>query len=43
MSAAYLLRYVFQPRIMTQDKLFGAAAALVRRLLQAVPRNAPLN
>jgi Ca2+/Na+ antiporter len=23
----YLLRYVFQPRIMTQDKLFGAAAA----------------
>jgi hypothetical protein len=27
MSAAYLLRYVFQPRIMTQDKLFGAAAA----------------
>jgi hypothetical protein len=27
MSTAYLLRYVFQPRIMTQDKLFGAAAA----------------
>ncbi|WP_243672496.1 potassium channel family protein [Paraburkholderia kirstenboschensis] len=26
MSTAYLLRYVFQPRIMTQDKLFGAAA-----------------
>jgi len=26
-STAYLLRYVFQPRIMTQDKLFGAAAA----------------
>jgi hypothetical protein len=26
-SVAYLLRYVFQPRIMTQDKLFGAAAA----------------
>ena len=25
-SNAYLLRYVFQPRIMTQDKLFGAAA-----------------
>src|SRR4051812_44587535 len=24
---AYLLRYVFQPRLMTQDKLFGAAAA----------------
>lgn len=24
---AYLLRYVFQPRVMTQDKLFGAAAA----------------
>jgi hypothetical protein len=23
----YLLRYVFQPRIMTEDKLFGAAAA----------------
>ena len=23
----YLLRYVFQPRVMTQDKLFGAAAA----------------
>jgi len=27
MTTAYLLRYVFQPRIMTQDKLFGAAAA----------------
>jgi hypothetical protein len=26
-AAAYLLRYVFQPRVMTQDKLFGAAAA----------------
>ena len=26
-STTYLLRYVFQPRIMTQDKLFGAAAA----------------
>ena len=26
-SATYLLRYVFQPKIMTQDKLFGAAAA----------------
>ncbi|HZZ91010.1 MAG TPA: potassium channel family protein [Usitatibacter sp.] len=26
-STAYLLRYVFQPRVMTQDKLFGAAAA----------------
>jgi hypothetical protein len=26
-SIVYLLRYVFQPRIMTQDKLFGAAAA----------------
>ncbi|MBV8270779.1 MAG: voltage-gated potassium channel [Cupriavidus sp.] len=26
-TAAYLLRYVFQPRIMTPDKLFGAAAA----------------
>jgi hypothetical protein len=26
-SVAYLLRYVFQPRVMTQDKLFGAAAA----------------
>jgi hypothetical protein len=25
-TTAYLLRYVFQPRIMTQDKLFGAAA-----------------
>jgi len=24
-STAYLLRYVFQPRIMTPDKLFGAA------------------
>ena len=23
----YLLRYVFQPKVMTQDKLFGAAAA----------------
>ena len=27
LTTAYLLRYVFQPRIMTQDKLFGAAAA----------------
>ncbi|RKT13994.1 ion channel [Paraburkholderia sp. RAU2J] len=27
MTTAYLLRYVFQPKIMTQDKLFGAAAA----------------
>jgi hypothetical protein len=27
LSLAYLVRYVFQPRIMTQDKLFGAAAA----------------
>ena len=26
-TTAYLLRYVFQPKIMTQDKLFGAAAA----------------
>ena len=26
-NTAYLLRYVFQPKIMTQDKLFGAAAA----------------
>jgi Ion channel len=26
-STAYLLRYVFQPKVMTQDKLFGAAAA----------------
>jgi len=26
-GTVYLLRYVFQPRIMTQDKLFGAAAA----------------
>jgi hypothetical protein len=26
-ATAYLLRYVFQPRLMTQDKLFGAAAA----------------
>ena len=26
-TTAYLLRDVFQPRIMTQDKLFGAAAA----------------
>jgi hypothetical protein len=26
-TVAYLLRYVFQPRIMTPDKLFGAAAA----------------
>ena len=26
LSIAYLLRYVFQPRVMTQDKLFGAAA-----------------
>jgi hypothetical protein len=25
-TTLYLLRYVFQPRIMTQDKLFGAAA-----------------
>jgi ion channel len=25
-TTAYLLRYVFQPRVMTQDKLFGAAA-----------------
>jgi hypothetical protein len=27
LGTAYLLRYVFQPRVMTQDKLFGAAAA----------------
>jgi hypothetical protein len=26
LAISYLLRYVFQPRIMTQDKLFGAAA-----------------
>ena len=26
-TITYLLRYVFQPRIMTQDKLFGAAAS----------------
>lgn len=26
-STTYLLRYVFQPQVMTQDKLFGAAAA----------------
>ncbi len=26
-ATGYLLRYVFQPRVMTQDKLFGAAAA----------------
>ena len=26
-SLWYLVRYVFQPRIMTEDKLFGAAAA----------------
>ena len=26
-TTTYLLRYVFQPKIMTQDKLFGAAAA----------------
>jgi Ion channel len=26
-TTAYLLRYVFQPKTMTQDKLFGAAAA----------------
>jgi hypothetical protein len=26
-TTAYLLRYVFQPRVMTPDKLFGAAAA----------------
>jgi len=26
-TTAYLLRYVFQPTVMTQDKLFGAAAA----------------
>lgn len=27
LATTYLLRYVFQPRLMTQDKLFGAAAA----------------
>ena len=26
-ATTYLLRYVFQPRVMTEDKLFGAAAA----------------
>jgi len=26
-TTVYLLRYVFQPTVMTQDKLFGAAAA----------------
>ncbi len=26
-TTTYLLRYVFQPKVMTQDKLFGAAAA----------------
>lgn len=26
-TTCYLFRYVFQPKIMTQDKLFGAAAA----------------
>jgi len=26
-AIVYLLRYVFQPRVMTADKLFGAAAA----------------
>jgi hypothetical protein len=26
-TTVYLLRYVFQPEVMTQDKLFGAAAA----------------
>jgi hypothetical protein len=26
-TTTYLLRYVFQPKIMTEDKLFGAAAA----------------
>lgn len=26
-ATGYLLRYVFQPRVMTEDKLFGAAAA----------------
>jgi len=26
-TIAFLVRYVFQPRIMTQDKLFGAASA----------------
>ncbi|APA85074.1 potassium channel family protein [Paraburkholderia sprentiae WSM5005] len=29
MTTAFLLRYVFQPKIMTQDKLFGAAAAFL--------------
>jgi len=29
LAIAYLLRYVFQPMLMTQDKLFGAAAAYV--------------
>ena len=27
LTTVFLVRYVFQPRIMTQDKLFGAAAA----------------
>jgi len=27
LTTLYLLRYVFQPKVMTQDKLFGAAAA----------------
>jgi len=27
LTSAYLVRYMFQPKIMTQDKLFGAAAA----------------
>jgi len=27
LTIVYLLRYVFQPKVMTQDKLFGAAAA----------------
>jgi len=27
LTTMYLLRYVFQPKVMTQDKLFGAAAA----------------
>jgi ion channel len=26
-TTSYLVRYVFQPKVMTQDKLFGAAAA----------------
>jgi hypothetical protein len=26
-TTAYLVRYVFRPKILTQDKLFGAAAA----------------